>query len=326
VDLTATTASGESARNLKRDLETGRVRVYRYDEYDCMKSVMLPKHCTLYERTLDGRDTGFFTSVLARQATVYKRLRKKILALKPEEVELSRKWLSGDEIHLQDAVDYAIDLIRGKTPEDRIYLKKIRNRRDVAAAVLIDASSSTEETVSGRRIIDIEKDAVCLLGQTLAAVGDDFGLYSFASNGRHGVFFNVVKDFADPWGPPVQARIGAIEAVASNRDGCAVRHASAVLASLPHKTKLLLLLSDGIPADVDYGSASNIETSQYAIEDTRQAILDAKKTGIVPYCLTIDRTAKDYIARLYGQYHFQILSDIARLPEKLSKLYLRLTR
>ncbi len=326
VDLAAAGARADTAADLKREIASGRVRVYRYDEFDCLKSVMLPGHCTLYERTLPPGDPGYFDSVLARHAAVYKRLRKKILALKPEEVELSRKWLSGDEVHLQDAVDFAIDLARGRTPEEKIYVKKIRNRRDVAAAVLLDASSSTEETVGGRRIIDIEKDALCLLARTLEAVGDDFALYTFAGSGRHGVFFNVVKEWHEPWNAPVRARVGAVEAVASNRDGCAVRHATAKLAALPHKTRLLLLLSDGIPADVDYGSASNVETSRYAIEDTRRAIREAKKAGITPYCLTIDRAARDYIARLYGQYHFQVLSDIATLPEKLSKLYLRLTR
>jgi nitric oxide reductase NorD protein len=325
LDLGSTNERTQIVEGLKKALADGSVRVFRYDEFDHLKGVMCRRHCTLYERDLEPRDPLYFDAVIARHQAVYKRLRKKLLNLKPEEVEFSRKWLAGDEINLQDAVDFAIDLARGQTPEEKIYVKKIRNRRDVAAAILLDSSSSTEELVLGGRIIDIEKDALCLLGQTLEAIGDDFSVYSVASNGRQRVDFNIVKNFDEPWGRRVQARIGAIEPVASNRDGCAVRHAAAKLAALPHKTKLLLILSDGIPADVDYGSTSNVETSQYAIEDTRQAILSAKKAGIVPYCLTIDRTARDYISRLYGAYHFQILPEVARLPEKLSKLYLRLT-
>ncbi len=326
VDLAAATTRGRDAQALKRELAGGRVKVFRYDEYDCFRSVTREKYCTLYERVLEGGDPGFFEGVLRRRRAVYQRLKKKLLNLKPEEVEFSRKWLTGDEIHLQDAVDYGIDLRRGRTPEEKIYLKKIRNRRDVAAAVLVDASSSTEERVSAERIIDVEKDAVCLLAQTLETLGDDFALYSFAGNGPRNVFFNVIKEFGDAWNRSARARIAAVSPVASNRDGCAIRHATAKLSALPPKTKLLLLLSDGIPADVGYGSDSNVETSPYAIEDTRRAILEAKRRGVVPFCLTIDREARAYINRLYGQYHYQILSDVTRLPDKLSRLYLRLTR
>jgi nitric oxide reductase NorD protein len=193
-------------------------------------------------------------------------------------------------------------------------------------AVLVDASSSTDETVNDQRIIDIEKAALSLLASALALTGDVFGMFSFFSLGRRLVFFNIIKDFDEPWDSRARGRIPSVDAYAANRDGCAIRHAAARLSEQPERTKLLILLSDGIPADPDYGSSNAADTSHYAIEDTRRAIIEARLAGIIPYCLTVDRFARRYIPRLYGDYSYTILNDVALLPQKLSRLYLRLTR
>jgi nitric oxide reductase NorD protein len=240
-------------------------------------------------------------------------------------VELSRRWPSGDEIHLGDAVDYMIELLRGASPEENIYFRKVTNHRDIVAAVVLDASSSTDEEVGGRRIIDVEKSALSILASALSRIGDDFGVFSYFSLGRHKVFFEIVKDFNEPWDERTQGRIGSIRAQAANRDGCVIRHAAARLAEQPHATKLLLLLSDGVPADVGYGGESSAEASPYGIEDTRRAVLECKRLGIVPYCITIDRAARDYIAHLYGDFHYTVIDDVAQLPERLSRFYLRFT-
>ena len=159
----------------------------------------------------------------------------------------------------------------------------------------------------------------------LAPIGDTFGIFSYFSMGRHNNFFMVAKDFDERWDERAQGKIAGIEASSSNRDGCAIRHATARLAERPEKTKLLLLLSDGIPADAGYGSKDGSETTRYAIEDTRKAVLDAKISGVIPYCITIDRSARSYIPHLYGDYHYAVIGDVGELPEKLSRLYLRLT-
>ena len=246
--------------------------------------------------------------------------------MQPEELELTRRWLSGDEIHIGDAFDFATDLFRGATPDGKIYQRRKRNRRDIVAAILLDSSSSTEESVDGETIISMEKQALCLLAGVLAPIGDTFGIFSYFSMGRHNNFYMVAKDFHEKWNEATQGRIASIEASSSNRDGCAIRHTTSRLLERPEKTKLLLLLSDGIPADAGYGSEDGSRTTDYAIEDTRRAVLDARIAGIVPYCITIDRSAKSYIPRLYGDYHYSVIRSVSELPEKLSRLYLRLTR
>jgi nitric oxide reductase NorD protein len=325
IDLTSMTQSERKAFELKQAILSGDIRIYRYPEYDVLKGDYEQKYCTLYESVLQGGNAGWFGKVLFEHQRVYKKLKKRFLMMEPEELQVSRRWLQGDEIHLGDAVDYITDLFRGECPDEKIYLKRIRNIRDIAAAVLIDASSSTNEPVGDTTVLQIEKTAVALLASVLSEIGDTFGIYSFFSMGRNNIFFSIAKDFNEPWNETVQSRIESIEANAGNRDGCAIRHVTERLLDRPEKTKLLLMLSDGIPADAEYGDGVG-ETGEYAIEDTRKAILEARIKGIIPYCITIDRRARDYTPHLYGEYHFTVLDEVTQLPEKLSRLYFRLTQ
>lgn len=325
LDLTRTGIRDRKSLDFVKALQEGRTKVYRYPEFHQATGALEPAFCTLFEQAGPSESDGFYERTLKKHAFTWKKLRKKFLQLKPEELELQRKWLSGDEVHLDDALDYSTSLLRGSTPDEKIYSKKVVNVRDVALAVLVDSSSSTDLEVEGRKIIDIEKESLALLAGALDALGDDFAVYSFYSMGKDKTVFSVIKDFVDPWGAEARGRVGAFTAFAANRDGCAIRHTTAKLLDTPNKTKVLLMLSDGIPADLGYGDSA-AETNRHAIEDTRRAVIEAKVLGIVPFCLTIDKGAKDYIAHLYGEFHYSILDDPSKLPERLSKLYLRITK
>ncbi len=326
IDLTSMREADKKSLDVKDAIARGDLKVYRYPEYDCRKNAYEKKHCTLFETHAKGSANDFYTGIIRDYKQVYKRIKKRFLYMKPDEVEISRRWLAGDDIHISDVLDYTVALRRGESPDEKVYYRKIKDSRDVAVAILVDASSSTDTAVGDSRVIDIEKAALALLASALDTVGDPFAVFSFNGQGRSRVFFNVIKDFGDGWNAETQNRIETITPSASNRDGCAIRHASSKLTEVEAKTRLLILLSDGIPADIDYGSGSSSETSEYAIEDTRRAIIESRKLGIVPFCLTIDRYAKKYISRLYGDYHFALLADVRKLPEELSQLYLKLTR
>ena len=315
------------------------LRLYRYPEFNVYRGTYQYQHYTLIERSLraSGSDNRGYLQLLRQYRGVSQRLRKRFLYLQPEELEMSRRWLSGDDIFLTDAVDFAIDLRRGASPDEKIYFQKQTNRRDLVTVLLVDSSSSTGvplRPTANRRdqperqppsIIEVEQAALTIAAAALREIDDCFGVFSFFSLGRSRVFFNVVKDFHEPWDQRSQARVGAMQPYASNRDGCAIRHATARLLQREERTKLLLL-SDGIPADLDYGGASGADTSLYTIEDTRRAIVEARNQGVVAFCLTIDRFARDYIPRLYGDRQYAMLTDVRRLPDKLGQLYLRLTR
>ena len=326
IDLGSMRQAERKLEGIRRAVADGTMKIFRYPEYDCVRNAYVKNHCTLFESAPASTDTEYYEGAVRQYPLVHKRIRKRFLHMKPEELEISRRWLSGEEIDLSDALDYTISLARGESLDEKIYFRKIRNNRDVMVAILFDSSSSTDSSVGASRVIDIEKAAICLLASALDLIGDPFGVFSFYSMGRQRVFVEAIKDFHEAWGKGTQGRIPAVKPQASNRDGCAIRHVTAKLQRHQARTKLLILLSDGIPADPGYGSASAADTSRYAIEDTRRSILEARRLGIIPYCLTIDRFAKRYIGHLYGEFHHAILSDVSRLPEKLSQLYLRLTR
>ncbi|MBN2509437.1 MAG: hypothetical protein JXB03_04135 [Spirochaetales bacterium] len=326
IDLTALSTRNSDTRLLEEYLHRGKTKVFSYPEYDVHAGSYRKNHTTVLERTMSEGEGNRAMRILAAYQKTYKSVKKRFLMLKPEEVEISRKWVYGEELHIDDCLDYFTQIRRRETPDDKVYQNKIINRRDICAAVLLDASSSTASTIPAGAVIDIELSAMVLLGHALHFLGDAFGLYSFNSRGRRQVFLNAIKHFQEPWNIGIMSRLDSIAPAYSNRDGAAVRHVTRLLAGEPNKTKLLLILSDGIPADPGYGAKQGDSVTDYGIEDTRKAVIEARKAGIFPYCITIDREAKDYIGHIYGKYGHTIVPRIEDLPQRLSKLYQKLTR
>lgn len=325
IDLSSLSRRDKGSRAVREALLSGDLAVFRYPEYDVARTGYRQAHTTLFESSALPGNAESLRGGLAAHAALAARIRKRFSAMVPEEVEVSRKWLDGEEIDLSDATDYAIDLLRGAAADEKVYRRKAVSRRDIATYVLIDASSSTEELVAGERIIDIEKASVALLAQALQSTGDAFAVAAFFSMNRNNVFFQVAKPFHGPWNAEAQGRLAGIGANAGNRDGCALRHATRRLCEVPHRTRLLLFLSDGIPADAGYGGDEAGRTSRYAIEDTRRALLEARRSGITPFCITVDAAGHSYLPYLYGRRHYRVIKDVEMLPEALSRLYERIT-
>jgi nitric oxide reductase activation protein len=326
IDLTSFGAADRESRRIRRALINGAYSVHSYPEFDYESGGYKRNHWTVYESTLPSGDPASYDHALKANMLVHKRVKKRFLALQPEEVSISRKWEDGEDIHIGDATDYATSLLMGRTVDEKVYIRKVTNRRDVTVAILLDASSSTAEPIADGTIIDMEKDALAILASALSTIGDRFAIFSYFSMGRSNVFVNVVKEFDDAWNREAQSRIDTVAAHAGNRDGAAIRHVTEKLKEEASKTRLMILLSDGIPADPGYGSGAGTDTNRYALEDTRRALTEQKREGITPFCVTIDRFARAYIPYLYGSYHYTVLDDIALLPERLSRVYLRLTR
>ncbi len=326
IDLTRNAPEKEIKETIQAEIARKAVKLFAYPEFDNDQKRYLRRHSIISERLLEPGDDTWYDTVVKTHRQLQTRMVKKFQSMQPEEVELTRRWYDGDDIHLGDAMDYAVDLLRGATGDDRIYQRKTVNVRSVALQILVDASSSTKDEVNGIPVIDMEKTALALLGSALHKIGDTFSIASYNSNGADKVNFFIAKDFSDPWTRRVRSRIDSISPWSANRDGCAIRHAVNRLSAQRQKTKILLLLSDGVPADPGYGQEDGTKTSAYALEDTRRAILEARRSGIIPFCITIDEKAKDYIGHLYGDYSYSVLSDINFLPQRLARLYVRLTK
>jgi nitric oxide reductase NorD protein len=200
-----------------------------------------------------------------------------------------------------------------------VYIRREKRERNVAVAFLVDVSGSTSRQLEGgRRVIDVEKESLVLLCEALEAVGDQYGLFAYSGQGRSSIDFLTIKDFDDRLGAATAHRLGGLGPRRQNRDGAAIRHASAKLMAREAKTRILILLSDGRPLDDGY-------KDDYALEDTRKALREARHQHIDPFCVTIDREADAYLRRMYGDVDFAVIDRTESLPTKLPTIYRRLT-
>lgn len=189
----------------------------------------------------------------------------------------------------------------GLPADDRLYIASRSARRDVAIAVLVDTSGSTDSwATENLRIVDVEKEALLVVSTALEALGDPFAILSFSGKSRDDVSIAIIKSFAEKNGPLVHRRIAGLQPDRFTRLGAAVRHATGIL-----------VLSDGKPNDVD------IYEGRYGIEDTRQAALEAQLQGIHPFCLTVDRQAPSYMPRMFGAGKYAVLPHPVQLPAAL---------
>jgi nitric oxide reductase NorD protein len=312
----------------EQGLEEGEV-AFNYDEWDRELTDHRVGWCRVIEKKVKRGNRAFVDETRERYRGVVSSIRHQFQMMKPENLTKIANELDGEDYDLNAVVDYFIDRRADGQQSERIYTKRLRKRRDVAVSFLLDQSSSTARTIGrhplqpythpGRRIIEIEKEGLVLMSEALEAVGDIYSINGFTSEGRRNVKFYVMKDFNEHYSDEVMRRIGGITYQNNTRLGAAIRHATAKLEKQEARTRLLIVLSDGRPYDHDYGDA------RYAREDTREALIDAKTRGIVPFCITIDRESEAELRDLYGEVGYTIIDDVLSLPERLPGIYRRLT-
>jgi nitric oxide reductase activation protein len=312
----------------EQDLEAGEV-AFNYDEWDRELTDHRVGWCRVIEKKVKRGERAFVDDTRERYKGVVSSIRHQFQLMKPEDLARVTNEIDGDDYDLNAVVDYFIDRRADGHQSDRLYIRRLRRRRDVAVSFLLDQSSSTARTIGrhplqpythpGRRIIEIEKEGLVLMSEALEAVGDRYAINGFTSEGRRNVKFYVLKDFGEHYSDEVMRRIGGITYQNNTRLGAAIRHAAAKLSKQDARTRLLIVLSDGRPYDHDYGDA------RYAREDTREALRQAKTLGITPFCITIDRESESELRDLYGDVGYTIIDDVLSLPERLPGIYRRLT-
>jgi nitric oxide reductase NorD protein len=249
-----------------------------------------------------------------------RRLRRQFQALAPARV-WHRGLPDGQEIDLDGYLRLAADRRAGVAARaDGLYRDLRCGARDLACLLLADLSLSTDTYIDDyARVIDVIRDSLFLFAESLTATGDRFGVFGFSSRRRDPVRFHTLKGFEDPYGPAVRGRIQAIRPGYYTRLGAGVRHATNLLAAQPAGRRLLLILSDGKPNDLDRYEG------RFGIEDTRQAVAAARRLGLTPFCVTIDERGNDYLPHLFGSGGYVVIRRPSELPSRLPLLYARLT-
>ncbi len=292
-----------------------------YDEWDGALGDYLKDHVRVCLRTVPGSEDRFYHSALERRAGLVRRVRRAFELLKPEGLKILRQWVEGDEFDYRALLDAALDKKAGLTPSDRLYVKRIKQQRDVAVLLLVDLSRSTANRIHGSKatVLDVEKEAIVLFCEALQVVGDAFAIAGFSGAGRLGVDYFTIKGFEEPMNRTVRARIGGMAPQRSTRMGAAIRCAADQLDRAPSKVRLLIILGDGFPNDVDY-------KRDHAIQDTRAAISEARSRRMFTHAITVNISGDPRLDDLYGDVRHTVISDVRELPDKLLRIYGALTK
>ena len=287
------------------------------DEWDYKQQHLQKDHCRLQVMTSRHAPAMELPTRLRPQAH---KIRRQFEALRPERHWVSRQT-EGSELDLENYINFLTDRKHGHVNSDTPVYRDVRNlSRNLSCLLLADLSLSTDAYINNNsRVIDVIRDSLYLFAEALTATGDRFALHGFSSRNRNHIRFYNIKGFNDNYDNNIRGHIDAIRPGYYTRMGAAIRYATELLTKEASSQKLLLILTDGKPNDLDKYEG------RYGIEDTRMAVLEAEKLGLQPFCVTIDEQAEDYLPYLFGSRSYVLVRNAEELPRKLPLLYLRLT-
>ncbi len=292
-----------------------------YPEWDYKSLTYRPDWASVYEALHPKGNSADIDRLLEKHSALAKRLKRILDLLKPQDKVRIRYQEEGSELDLDVAIRSLIDFKGGANPDPRINMSHRTDGRNIAVMLLLDLSESLNEKATGseQTILELSQEAVSLLAWSVEQLGDPFAIAGFHSNTRHDVRYLHIKGYGESWGDEAKGRLAAMHAAYSTRMGAAMRHAAHYLEARKADKKLMLILTDGQPSDID----TNDE--QLLIEDTRQAVKELDRQGIFTYCISLDPKADEYVSGIFGR-QYTVIDNIQRLPEKLPELFLALTK
>jgi hypothetical protein len=329
---------------------------YVYDEWDFRAKEYKKNWCLVNEKRMSEGESDFYDETLLNYSDLMKEIRKQFELIVPENYRKIKRLEDGEEQDLDLVIEAMTDLRAGITPSEKLFWRRNKVERDIAVAFLLDMSASTAEAIEDtkfskddwsapddpekymewlrkrrsqglrrgyKRIIDLEKEGIILLIEALETLGDFYGIYGFSGYGRENVEFFVMKEIEEKFSSEVSKRIDRVSPLHATRMGPAIRHTIKKLENVEAKSRFLFLISDGRPQDRGY-SREGVE-KEYAVNDTKKALQEAKSSGITPFCLTVDKQGHDYMKNMMDDMSYEVLDNISLLPLRLPELYKALT-
>jgi nitric oxide reductase NorD protein len=326
---------------------------YAYDEWDYVLNDYRRNWCRLREVLLSGDEGDFFENTLVRYSELLPMVRRNFQRIRPASYRMVRGLEDGEDIDFDRTIESHVARRMGELPDGRVYKARKKEARDVATLFLLDMSASTDEPIHReprkftqddddaddwmkawqrrpqsaqrpRRIIDVNKEALVIMAQSLEEIGDSYAIMGFSGHGRDNVEFYIIKEFDNELTDEVKARVGAVEPKRSTRMGTAIRHVREKFKDVASRAKHVLLLSDGFPQDFDYGH--DRRSNAYGIQDTMVALKELEMSGVLPFCITVDRTGHDYLRQMCSASRYLVIEDITSLPRQLPKIYEQVVR
>lgn len=292
-----------------------------YHEWDTNTQSYRPDWVSVYESLHPPGNAADIDRLLEKHSALAKRLKRLLDLLKPQQKVRIRFQEEGSELDLDVALRSLIDYKSGSAPDPRINMSHKNDGRDIAVMLLLDLSQSLNEKVVGteQTLLELSQEAVSLLAWAVEQLGDSFAIAGFHSNTRHEVRYLHIKGYGEHWDDTVKGRLAAMQAGYSTRMGAAMRHAAHYLEHRQADKKLMLILTDGEPADID------VKDAKLLIQDAHKAVQELDRQGIYPYCINLDPKADEYVSDIFGK-NYTVLDNVARLPERLPQLFMALTK
>lgn len=293
----------------------------RYPEWFARFGVERESWCAVHERKAEEGDMDWAPAVLAANRPLLAHLRRVVGALRSRHRVLLRKQETGDELDLDAALRAMADIRNGQEPDPRVFIRtRPQNDQVLALSLLLDLSESVNnpDSISGRPILDLAREAILLLAETATDLGSDLSLAGFHSQGRHRVDYQIAKNFDKPFDAAAKARLAGFNGTYSTRMGAAIRHATEALLTRGAHNRVMLIVTDGEPSDID------VFDPEHLLLDARHAVIEARQRGVQIFCVSLDPSADRYVEHIFGVGHFLVLHNLQHLPESLSRLFIRL--
>ena len=295
---------------------------YHYSEWNFRSQNETESWVTLREMNAKPGDLQIVDNIIEQNNHLLSRMKILLNAIRYGGVHRVRKLEEGDEIDINAAIRSQIDIRLGVQPDPRIMMRTVRKTRDISVLLLLDLSKSTNEKVQGQEhtVLELTQQVCVLFSDAIKTVGDPFAIHGFCSESRHNVEYYRLKDFDQPYDDVPKARIAGMTGQRATRMGAAIRHATYHLNKQQSRKKLLILITDGAPDDID------VRGEEYLRWDTKKAVEGAGRSGINTFCISLDPRADRYVSRIFGARNYMVVDHVRCLPEKMLMLYAGLTR
>jgi nitric oxide reductase NorD protein len=295
--------------------------IAKYPEWDHMHGVERPEWTVVREVPVRVDDPRVITEALNHADVLRTRIERLVRGVRiGRTIRLNRQH-EGHDLDIDAVLEAGIALRTGREPDPRVFRSSTSMHRDLAALLLIDISESTRDRLaSGTTVLDVERLAVAVLAEAMDRLGDPFSLLAFASDGREDVKMTTVKSFSEPYNRTCMARLAGLKSGFSTRLGAALRHAGHVIGQANFGRKLVIVLTDGEPSDIDVSDPLDL------VEDARHAATGLHGGGIDAYGVVLGQPGMQAASRIFGRGNTMLVRRIEDLPGRLSELYFRLAR
>lgn len=324
-EIGLTNIAKKAATKLKFDLDLAPEDVVHesiaakhvYPEWDYRKNIYHADHCRVLAALAPEMEQGNDWQPDEEARRRIRAVKRQFEALHPKRETFLRQT-DGNEIDMDAMLRSHCDRLADGQGSNRVFSNTREAARDLSVSVLIDISRSSESWIEGRQVLEISREALMALAIGLSACGDNNALYSFSSLKRDRVNVSTIKGFDEALGPHIFSRIGALKPGFYTRLGAAIRHVNQELTKTASTQRLLLVLTDGKPNDLDHYEG------RYGVEDTAMAVREARRTGTSVFGITIDKKAQSYFPFIFGRNAYSITNHASDLTRALPLMYRQL--